>query len=222
MSRYARVACCIGALSACSFSVAWNAAPRHTAAAQDKSSRQAAPQEAPPARPWQEPAATQPAENRLSRAELEKLFEERLTGALLKGTWRSTEPQGATGLAALGEAHDDQYTIVSVGKEEGDTWLFRARIEFAGRDVTLPIRLQVLWAGDTPIITVDDVGFPGLGVYSARVMVYGDFYSGVWSGRDHGGVLSGQLLRAEHAAQRSDEDKKPTEQPEPREPGSGG
>lgn len=152
---------------------------------------------------WQEAAvaqaATQPAVRRLSREELEKRFEEQLTGALLKGTWRTTEPQGATGLAALGEAHDDQYTITSVSKEEGDTWLFRARIQFAGRDVTLPIRLQVLWAGDTPIITVDDVGFPGLGVYSGRVMIHGGFYSGVWSGRDHGGVLSGQILRAEHA-----------------------
>ncbi len=202
MSPISRFTSLAGLLVVLAGAAAWatgGPAGQQDSTRQDEKPEQVVPQTAPPAQPWQEPLATQPARRKPSREELEKRFEEQLTGALLKGTWRTTEPQGAAGLAALGEAHDDQYTITSVSREEGDTWLFRARIQFAGRDVTLPVRLQVLWAGDTPVITVDDVGFPGLGVYSARVMVYGDFYSGVWSGRDHGGVLSGQILRAEHA-----------------------
>jgi hypothetical protein len=43
----------------------------------------------------------------------------------------------------------------------------------------------VKWAGDTPVIIVDNIGFPGTAKYSARVMIFGDTYSGTWSAGDH-------------------------------------
>ena len=45
------------------------------------------------------------------------------------------------------------------------------------------------------MITLDNVPVPGGGVYSARVLVYGDTYAGTWSGGDHGGLLNGIITQ---------------------------
>ena len=142
-------------------------------------------------------AKTAAPRGKLSQADLEKRFTKTLTGAVLKGSWQMTGEAGLAGKAPLSKPRDDKYTIVSVHKAEDDWWQFNARIEFGENDVTLPIRLQVKWAGDTAVITVDDVGFPGIGLYSARVMIYGNFYTGVWYGSNYGGIMSGQIVRAE-------------------------
>jgi hypothetical protein len=134
------------------------------------------------------------------RRELEKQFEGMLTGAVLKGTWQMTGEEGLKGLAPLGEARAEEYTISGVSRAGGDYWIINARVQYADKDVTLPITVRVLWAGDTPIITLDKMGLPGLGTYSARVMIYRGFYSGTWFGTNYGGVLSGQIVRAAPAA----------------------
>jgi hypothetical protein len=51
----------------------------------------------------------------------------------------------------------------------------------------------VAFAGDTPVIIVDNVGVPGGGTYSARVMIYEKTYAGTWNGGDHGGLLNGVI-----------------------------
>jgi hypothetical protein len=90
----------------------------------------------------------------------------------------------------------ERYELTSV-KHVGDgNWLFVARIQYGDQDVTLPITLPIQWAGNTPVITVDNIGFPGLGTYSARVMIHKDHYAGFWSGGathngSHGGYLYG-------------------------------
>jgi hypothetical protein len=53
----------------------------------------------------------------------------------------------------------------------------------------------VKWAGDTAVIILDQIALPGGGVYSARVMVYGNTYAGTWSGGDHGGLLNGVITQ---------------------------
>ncbi len=54
--------------------------------------------------------------------------------------------------------------------------------------------MQVKWAGDTPVITLDNVGMPGGGnSYSARVLIYDKTYAGTWSGGDHVGLLNGVI-----------------------------
>jgi hypothetical protein len=55
--------------------------------------------------------------------------------------------------------------------------------------------LKVFWAGDTPVISLTDLSIPGLGTYTARVMVYRDQYAGTWKAKDHGGHLFGRITR---------------------------
>ncbi|MEM8944341.1 MAG: hypothetical protein AAGD11_04085 [Planctomycetota bacterium] len=115
-------------------------------------------------------------------------LEAALTGATLVGHFTET------GKAAI-NPKAERYELATV-KHVGDgRWLFQARITYGENDVTVPLTLPVKWAGDTPVITVDNMGIPGLGFYTARVMIYADHYAGFWSGGDHGGHLFGVVER---------------------------
>ena len=107
-------------------------------------------------------------------SELDAQFQRTMTNATLSGQFTIDGDDQAP--------KKDAYTIASVKKLKGNLWLFNARIQFGAKDVTLPLILPVLWAGDTPIITVTDVGVPGIGSYTARVIIYDDHYAGTWSG----------------------------------------
>jgi hypothetical protein len=93
------------------------------------------------------------------------------------------------------ELKSERYELKSVRHVDGNQWLFSARIKYGDHDVTLPLTLPVKWAGDTPVITVDKMPIPGLGTFTARVMIYADHYAGFWSGGDHGGHLFGVIER---------------------------
>jgi hypothetical protein len=84
-----------------------------------------------------------------------------------------------------------------VRKVGGDIWQIPARIEYSGKDITLPIVLPIRWAGDTPVVTVDDLPLPGFGTVSARVMFFEGHYSGYWKHGDHGGNMFGVIHPAE-------------------------
>ena len=45
------------------------------------------------------------------------------------------------------------------------------------------------------MVVVDNVGFPGLGTFSARVLFHEGRYAGYWHGADHGGHLFGTIER---------------------------
>lgn len=113
-----------------------------------------------------------------------------LTGATLVGNFTVTGQEKIN-------PQSERYELTSVKHLEDDNWLFVARIQYGDHDVTLPIALPIKWAGDTPVITVDNIGFPGLGTYTARVMIYQDHYAGFWSGADHGGHLFGVVERGD-------------------------
>lgn len=88
----------------------------------------------------------------------------------------------------------EEYTITSVSKlPEGDYWLFKARIKYGDKDVTIPMPLEVKWAGDTPVITLTDTTIPGMGTFSARVVVYRNNYAGWWQHGEAGGHLFGKI-----------------------------
>jgi hypothetical protein len=130
-------------------------------------------------------AATQP-----TQADLDAAFTARLSNAVLAGSY--TMGNG-------GAPKKDRYTIVSVRKLKDDNWLFQARVQFGNKDVTIPMIIPVKWAGDTPVISVTELGFPGLGSYTARVMIYGDQYAGTWQdnvNKAHGGHLWGRIEKA--------------------------
>ena len=139
----------------------------------------------------QEPAASL-AKPKAAPTEAERFaaLEKSLTGATLVGNFTVTG-QAKTDL------NEERYELQSVRHLEGQLWLFQARIRYGEHDVTLPLTLPVRWAGDTPVICVDNMGFPGLGTYTARVMIYADHYAGFWSGGDQGGHLFGVVQRPE-------------------------
>lgn len=119
-------------------------------------------------------------------AALEKQFEESLNGVTLVGHFTMGND------TALRE---EKYTIEKVSKLKDGLWLFNARIQYGKRDVTLPLPLPVKWAGDTPVITLTDLSIPGIGTYTARVMIYRGHYAGTWSGKNHGGHLFGRIVK---------------------------
>ena len=117
--------------------------------------------------------------------ELEAKFKATLTRATLSGRWCGIKD------GKLTPEKEDKYTIVSVTKLAGETWIINARIQYGEKDFVAPIPVQVKWAGDTPVITLDNVGIPGGNSYSARVLIYNKTYAGTWSGGDHAGLLNG-------------------------------
>ncbi len=126
-------------------------------------------------------------------AVLEQNFQKSLSGATLVGHFTMGEEK---------ELREEKYTIEKVSKISDGLWLFQVRIQYGSRDVTVPVPLNVKWAGDTPVITLTDFSIPGLGTYTARVLIYRDQYAGTWSAKNAGGQLFGRVVReAEPAAQ---------------------
>jgi hypothetical protein len=118
---------------------------------------------------------------------LEKEFQDSMTGVVLQG--QSTH-DGRPGVS------DDKYTIEKVVKQSGDTWMFYARVQYKAQDVTVPFPIQVKWAGDTPVITMTEQALPGMGTYTARVLIYKGHYAGTWSGRGGvGGKVFGRVVK---------------------------
>lgn len=130
--------------------------------------------------------ATRPADD---LSPLERKFEATLNNATLTGSFTIDGVEKPP--------RDEHYDIASVRKLRGNLWLFNARIRFGSKDVTVPLILPVEWAGDTPVITVTDVGIPGVGDYTARVLIYDDHYAGFWTGGPtHQGTLAGQIIHS--------------------------
>jgi hypothetical protein len=118
---------------------------------------------------------------------LDRKFEEMMKGVTLTG--RSSR-QGNDKISG-----EEKYVIESISKLAGDTWLFRARFKYGGHDIPLPLPVTIKWAGDTPVITITDLLIPGMGTYTARVVLYRDQYAGTWSGKTGGGQMFGKILR---------------------------
>jgi hypothetical protein len=119
-------------------------------------------------------------------AALEEHFRQSLSGATLAGYFTVGDKK---------DLREEKYTITKVSKIPGGLWLFQVRIQYGQRDVTLPLPLNVEWAGDTPVITLTDLSIPNLGTYTARVLIYRDQYAGTWSGGDVGGQMFGRVVR---------------------------
>ena len=119
----------------------------------------------------------------------EQQFQETLSGVTLVGHFTITGGEDSDTL------REEKYTITKVTKLSDNYWLFFARIQYGGRDVTVPLKLEVKWADDTPIITLTDLELPGLGTYTARVIIYREQYAGTWSGGKYGGHLFGTITK---------------------------
>jgi hypothetical protein len=138
----------------------------------------------------------------LDQAALEREFEATMSGATLVGTFTVT---GQTDK----KLNEEKYTIESVKKIGSEKWQFKSRIQYGTHDLTVPLALDVKWAGDTPVITLTDMPVPGFGTFTARVLVFRNEYAGTWSGGDHGGHLFGRIVKKGEAT-----DEKPGENAE--------
>jgi len=138
-------------------------------------------------KPKEAPAAVGVETPKLNIEELEAKFKATLTKATFSGRWCGIKD------GKLTPEKEDKYTIVGVTKLGGEMWIINARIQYGEKDFVAPIPVQVKWAGDTPVITLDNVGIPGGNTYSARVLIYNKTYAGTWSGGDHAGLLNGVI-----------------------------
>ena len=121
-----------------------------------------------------------------AQQELEKQFQESMTGVVLKGHFTLNGREGL---------REETYTVEKVTKMPGDYWVFHARIQYGGKDVTVPVPVKLLWAGDTPVVSLTDATIPGLGTFTARVLFYRDEYIGTWSSGTHGGQQFGRIVK---------------------------
>ena len=121
-----------------------------------------------------------------AQANLEKQFQEMMAGVTLVGHSTRLNREGLFG--------EERYVIEKVSKISGDTWLFQARMQYGGRDIPVPVPVSIKWAGDTPVIELTDLTIPGMGTFTARVVLYRDQYAGTWSAKDHGGQIFGKIV----------------------------
>jgi hypothetical protein len=113
----------------------------------------------------------------------EQAFVERMRGASLVGVFT------VAGRDQL--ARPDTYHIASVEKVGDERWRFNARLGAGG--VHVPIVLPMQWAGDTPMVVMDDLSLPGVGTFSARVFFHDDRYAGTWQHGETGGHMYGRI-----------------------------
>jgi hypothetical protein len=122
-----------------------------------------------------------------TKADLIKKLAADLTNVKLIGSFTVSGKENET-------PKQEEYTITSALKlDEEDLWLLKTRIKYGETDKTVPIPLEIKWAGDTPIITLTNLEIPGLGTFSSRVVIYEGRYAGTWQHGDVGGHLFGRI-----------------------------
>lgn len=127
------------------------------------------------------------------QAALEEAFARKMSGCVFNGSYSVTT--GAEEKSAVME----KYTIEKVSKAQGELWLFNARWLIGKSDIPIALPLTIKWAGDTPVITLDNVAIPGLGTFSSRVLIHEEWYAGTWRHDKVGGHLWGKIERAKPA-----------------------
>ena len=89
----------------------------------------------------------------------------------------------------------EEYTIKSVKKlTKSDTWIFQARIKYGKQDVTLPVPVPIKWAGETPVIEMNNLKIPLLGTFSAHIIIDDGKYAGTWKHGEVGGHMFGAII----------------------------
>ena len=150
----------------------------------------------PAAAPNQKPSAPA-AKPALTPEELEAKFIATMSKATMTGRWCLVQD------GQLTPEREEKYTIIGAKKIEGDSWMIGSKMNYGGREMILPLPIKLKWAGDTPVITVDNMKIPGGGTYSARVLVYDHTYAGTWSGGGKLGLLSGLITNETNAVEAS-------------------
>lgn len=121
-----------------------------------------------------------------SLSDLERAFTDRMQNVTLVGHFTIEGRESAGGLP-------ERYEIAQVTKVGDSDWRFDARITYADIDVTLPVTVPIVWAGDTPMIAITDFTIPTLGTFTVRLMFHDDRYAGSWQHGEYGGLMYGTI-----------------------------
>ena len=90
---------------------------------------------------------------------------------------------------------EEKYSILGVKRLWGDIWTFHSHLQYGKTDMTLPIPLAVKWAGDTPVVTLNNTTIPGLGTFTARVLFHDGQYVGTWRHGKNWGQMYGTIVK---------------------------
>lgn len=118
--------------------------------------------------------------------DLERDFAERMQRVTLVGQFTVDGRETAGG-------RPDRYDIARVTKVGDDRWRFDVHMVYGSVDVTLPVVVPVVWAGDTPMVSITDFTIPTLGTFTARVVFHDDRYAGSWQHGQVGGLMYGRI-----------------------------
>jgi hypothetical protein len=122
--------------------------------------------------------------------EREQAFSDLLNNSALVGTF--TVEHGND--EADRPRHKERYVIKGVKKVSDGNWVVNSQIVYGKLDVTVPVPVQVDWAGDTPVLSVTDLSIPLVGSeFTARVMFYDGRYAGTWRHGKVGGLMFGRV-----------------------------
>jgi len=123
-----------------------------------------------------------------SLTDLERDFAERMQNVALVGHFTIDGREDVGG-------RPERYEIASVTKVGENDWRFDARIAYGNTDVTLPVTVPIVWAGDTPMISITDFEIPTLGTFDTRLIFHDDRYAGSWQHGEFGGLMYGTIER---------------------------
>jgi len=117
----------------------------------------------------------------------EQRFQESLTNVTLDGFYTRGESS---------ELKQDRYVIEKISKASGNLWKFDVRIQYGGKDMAIALPVPIVWAGDTPMVSMTDFVIPGSGTFTARVLFHNGAYVGTWSGAaGKGGKMFGDIRK---------------------------
>ena len=119
--------------------------------------------------------------------DLERAFTERMQNVALVGhfTFEGREQLNV---------NQERYEIDRVTKVDDKRWRFDVHMTYMTVDATLPVTVPIMWAGDTPMVSITDMSIPGLGHgFTARVFFYEDRYAGRWKHGEVGGLMYGTI-----------------------------
>ncbi len=123
---------------------------------------------------------------------VEKAFQASMTNVVMQGYFT---------LGDSNELHDDRYVIERVSKVKEGMWKFEARVQYNKKDVKVSLNVPLIFAGDTPVISLTRAGVPGFGnaIFDTRLVIYKGAYAGTWGAGDHGGKMWGNIVKADAA-----------------------
>jgi len=130
-----------------------------------------------------------------TRPAAEADFSTLLSGATLVGNFTTDSDQPVDPSQLL---RPDRYELATVNKVKDDFWLF----VYVHKGVPIPLTMKVLWAGKTPVLTLDEFTIAGMGTFSARLMFHGDRYAGTWQHGKVGGLMFGKIETAKFKKER--------------------